>query len=227
LNRVLNGGVEQVVTPVKPKLVTSKYRRIKVITKLPNSEQSYKGKVKTHNYINRQNQTNRLVITTILHCTFGSDLTTKNKQYISLTSCDHSSLANIKVNFEGIITILDSYPACTLTFLEIPVYSIYELNKSKVMPFVNQFKEQDEQLLSQIHSLNEYIRHLNSRTEKISPNVAQDLSHKKSNKSKNKHSLTSDNYNFQLYRDGVHPHPKLARTWMRKLAVKIRDECWC
>jgi hypothetical protein len=30
--------------------------QIKVITKLPNSEQSYKGKVKTHNYINRQNQ---------------------------------------------------------------------------------------------------------------------------------------------------------------------------
>ena len=29
---------------------------IKVITKLPNSEESYKGKVKTHNYINRQNQ---------------------------------------------------------------------------------------------------------------------------------------------------------------------------
>ena len=27
---------------------------IKVITKLPNSEQSYEGKVKTHNYINRQ-----------------------------------------------------------------------------------------------------------------------------------------------------------------------------
>jgi hypothetical protein len=31
-------------------------QEIKVITKLPNSEQSYKGKVKTHNYINRQNQ---------------------------------------------------------------------------------------------------------------------------------------------------------------------------
>ena len=29
---------------------------IKVITKLPNSEQSYQGKVKTHNYINGQNQ---------------------------------------------------------------------------------------------------------------------------------------------------------------------------
>ena len=29
---------------------------IRVITKLPNSEQSYKGKVKTRKYINRQNQ---------------------------------------------------------------------------------------------------------------------------------------------------------------------------
>ena len=30
--------------------------KIRVIAKLPNSEQSYKGKVNTHNYINRQNQ---------------------------------------------------------------------------------------------------------------------------------------------------------------------------
>ena len=40
----------------------SKFRRIfqlyqiRVITKLLNSEQSYKGKLKTHKYINRQNQ---------------------------------------------------------------------------------------------------------------------------------------------------------------------------
>jgi ABC-type amino acid transport system permease subunit len=32
------------------------YHYIRVITKLPNSEQSYKGKVKPHKYINRQNQ---------------------------------------------------------------------------------------------------------------------------------------------------------------------------
>ena len=30
--------------------------QIKVITKLPNSEQSYKGKVQTHNHIDTQNQ---------------------------------------------------------------------------------------------------------------------------------------------------------------------------
>ena len=32
------------------------FKGIRVITKLPNSEQCYKGKVKTHKYINRQNQ---------------------------------------------------------------------------------------------------------------------------------------------------------------------------
>jgi hypothetical protein len=34
---------------------------IRVITKLPNSEQSYKGKVKTHKYINRKNQSTTLI----------------------------------------------------------------------------------------------------------------------------------------------------------------------
>ena len=33
-----------------------KFAIIRVITKLPNSEQSYKGRVKTHKYIDRQNQ---------------------------------------------------------------------------------------------------------------------------------------------------------------------------
>ena len=39
---------------------------IKVITKLPNSEQSYKGKVKTHNYINRQNHIYHIYIDHLL-----------------------------------------------------------------------------------------------------------------------------------------------------------------
>jgi hypothetical protein len=34
----------------------TQWKIIRVITKLPNSEQSFKGKVKTHNYINRKNQ---------------------------------------------------------------------------------------------------------------------------------------------------------------------------
>ena len=39
-----------------PKNFEQLFLEIRVITILPNSEQSYKGKVKTHKYINRQNQ---------------------------------------------------------------------------------------------------------------------------------------------------------------------------
>ena len=41
---------------------------IRIITKLPNSEQSYKGKVKTHNYINRQNQSTTGKLWTVNLC---------------------------------------------------------------------------------------------------------------------------------------------------------------
>jgi hypothetical protein len=39
---------------------------IRVITKWPNSEKSYKGKVKTHNYINRQNQSTTGKLKTVM-----------------------------------------------------------------------------------------------------------------------------------------------------------------
>ena len=38
------------------KFLSKQCMKIRVITKLPNSKQSYKGRIKTHNYINRQNQ---------------------------------------------------------------------------------------------------------------------------------------------------------------------------
>jgi hypothetical protein len=43
------------LTFTSPNMVLNFPLYIRVITKLPNSEQFYKGKVKTHNYINRQN----------------------------------------------------------------------------------------------------------------------------------------------------------------------------
>ena len=43
---------------------------IRVITKLPNSEQSYKGKVKTHKYINRQNQSTTGKLKTVMTLTW-------------------------------------------------------------------------------------------------------------------------------------------------------------
>jgi hypothetical protein len=140
------------------------------------------------------------------------DLTRKNKQYIPLANHDNSSLNTIKEHFEEIAKILQSYPACTLTFLEISVYSIYIPTKYKGHKEPNQFKEQDELLISQVRALNDYIRKLNIRLQKTSPNFSQEINHKKSSNSKNKYQLLRDNYNFTLYRDGVHPARELART---------------
>jgi hypothetical protein len=57
MNHSINSGF-QYTTPIQSSTLVSyqQYHQIRVITKLPNSEQSYKGKVKTHKYINRQNQ---------------------------------------------------------------------------------------------------------------------------------------------------------------------------
>ena len=52
------------------KALASILQGIKVITKLPNSEQSYKGKVKTHNYINRQNQSTTGKLKTVMTLTW-------------------------------------------------------------------------------------------------------------------------------------------------------------
>jgi hypothetical protein len=50
-------SAEQIYTQKREDLIREKTKcNIRVITKLPNSEQSYKRKVKTHKYINRQNQ---------------------------------------------------------------------------------------------------------------------------------------------------------------------------
>ena len=55
----INGGIKYLkycITIEKTTINFFSPTQIRVITKLPNSEQSYKGKVKTHNYIDRQNQ---------------------------------------------------------------------------------------------------------------------------------------------------------------------------
>jgi hypothetical protein len=58
--------------------------KIRVITKLPNSEQSNKGKVKTHKYINRQNQStteNCETRCTLVVCYIGPHWKRVNAQY--------------------------------------------------------------------------------------------------------------------------------------------------
>jgi hypothetical protein len=56
LNSYLNNG----------EFTQTDWGKIRLITKLPNSEQSYKGKVKTHKNINRQNQSTTGKLKTVM-----------------------------------------------------------------------------------------------------------------------------------------------------------------
>jgi hypothetical protein len=54
----VTGSIEYTIrrkTKQKYNTICVGHHYIRVITKLPNSEQSFKGKVKTHKYLNRQN----------------------------------------------------------------------------------------------------------------------------------------------------------------------------
>jgi hypothetical protein len=63
-------------------------------------------------------------------------------------------------------------------------------------PEINQFKEEDNTLIVNIHEANSQIRQLNNADSK---------------RSKNKHNKPRDLYNFNLYKDGLHPDTNLAK----------------
>jgi hypothetical protein len=56
LNMFVHWIILHVIHLLEPHLLHWNDLKIRIITKLPNSEQSYKGKAKIHKYINRQNQ---------------------------------------------------------------------------------------------------------------------------------------------------------------------------
>jgi hypothetical protein len=71
-----------------PNIHVCVYVQIRVITKLPNSEQSYKGKVKTHKYINRKKSVNnRKTVKTVMTLTWYRHFN-KNVKNICLSMCD-------------------------------------------------------------------------------------------------------------------------------------------
>lgn len=154
------------------------------------------------------------------------DLTWYNGKCISLRSETNSAVEQLTTNFEEIGNLLQQYPGCKLTFLELPVYSIFEYNYKKGHRDPNQFKTQDETLIRQVHMVNSQIRRINSKLEKRAPNFCQDLSHNKVKTTKNQHIRLRDRFNFTLYRDGEHPSTIQAKVWLRKLCIKIGDECW-
>lgn len=89
----------------------------------------------------------------------------------------------------------------TLVFLELPHYSISQWNSTKGNTGLDEYKQQDQELLVRINTVNAHIRTLNSVPGISSPKFAADvLNNRKSKGKAHYYSL-----NRKLLKDGVHP----------------------
>lgn len=154
------------------------------------------------------------------------DLTIYKPPFIELNSKPSECVQNFVNNCQHISECMKSYTGCKLTFLEIPVYSIYDWNKFYKHPNSEQFVADDTILLSHIQEINDHIKYINNTLDTKSPNFSSQLSHPNHKDKKIQNRTAKDQYNFQLYKDGIHPKPNLARAWLRMLSHKIKLDCW-
>ena len=139
------------------------------------------------------------------------DLTDYDGTFVRL-STDENIVNSLLDKYQKFIELFKPYPACKITFLEVPPYSILEFNKYRKHDNYVSFKKQDDQLLQIIVKINEHIRRINSTLNTFSPNFGVDVSHHHTiATSKSKKITIRDQYFFDLYKDGIHPDSDLAK----------------
>ncbi|CAG2223970.1 unnamed protein product [Mytilus edulis] len=164
-----------------------------------------------------------------LYVWFGTcDLTIydKNSRYINLRTETDDSIQTIVNNYQEIADLLKSYPGCKLRFLETPPYSVSLWNSYQKHPDVQQFKNDDDILLKQIKALNNHIRYMNDTLGTRTPNLSADIHHRINTSNKNSLNIARNQYNFNLYKDGIHPSKNLAKVWLKKITQQIKTDCW-
>jgi hypothetical protein len=110
-----------------------------------------------------------------------SDLTDYNGKFVTLSA--NKDIVDSLINtYQKCIDLLKPYPACKLTFFEIPPYSIIDFNKSRKHSDPKSFKKDEEDILANIIKVNEHIRHINTSLNTFSPIFGADVSHHHSEK---------------------------------------------
>ena len=152
------------------------------------------------------------------------DLTTKTGEFIDLKSEDFSAGNRLCRFYRQIHEYISDYPNIRLIFLQLPCYSIYFWNLSHGHSDPEQFREKDKILANQLSEVNKYIRGFNSVLHPEINSVDFGLDLEKSNKPHNRRHISYCN-NFQLYLDGIHPCPELARLWVVRLSLRLEKDC--
>ena len=153
------------------------------------------------------------------------DLTTKTENFIDIKSHDFSAGNKLCRFYRQIHEyISDNHPTIRLIFLQLPYYSIYFWNLSHGHSNPEQFREKDKILENQISEVNKYIRGFNSVLHPEINSVDFCLDLEKSNKPSHRRHI-SYCQNYQLYLDGIHPCPELARLWVVRLTLRLEKDC--
>jgi hypothetical protein len=156
-----------------------------------------------------------------------SDLTSKNKKYISLTSKeDNDTVDHIVSYFSKILDLVKTHPNCRVTILETPIYSISKYNKQTGHKDTEPFQEQDSELKRQIYLLNQEARKLNNSVQLHSPSFSVDLIYKTIvKKGDHRKPTNTKKVNINVYADGIHPDHLLTKTWVRRIAEQTIKDC--
>lgn len=154
------------------------------------------------------------------------DLTSKNKDgTISLASQHPEAVENIFTKLQKFQQVLQLYPHSKITFIETPYYSITKWNDRTKKSQSNDRIEQDKELYHQIENLNSRVHELNTSLNVHSPLLNLHLKASKQVK-RGKDKPRKHYNNYQLYIDGIHPKPLLAKAWLAELSEQIQKDCW-
>lgn len=147
------------------------------------------------------------------------DFTLKEGRFISIKPDISSSLVKFKENLDSIKRLANQEPTVKLTFLQLPIFSITEWNKTKGHANPDSFKDSDQDLHRYIKSANQYIGELNDSLGTTTPKFNQDLIKSTKGRPDGKIRYLINNH---LLKDGVHPSQLLAKVWMKNILKKLQ-----
>lgn len=142
-----------------------------------------------------------------------------------MASQHHTAADNIFEDLKKFQTLIHQYPNSRLTFVEIPHYSIIKWNARTKSLSTDDYVNQDQDLHKQIVEINQKIQELNASLKVQSPLLNLHLiASKKVKRGKDK--PRKQYINYQLYLDGIHLKPILAKAWLAEFSSQIRIDCW-
>ena len=145
--------------------------------------------------------------------------------YIEITSKDNSAAYTLIETLKQVYHFVRQFGSSVkLVFIQVPIYSITHYNKYKNHQNPDTFTEQDFLLRQQIDIVNQYIDDTNRILHSYSPHLSQDLLKSKRNSIFSVR--TKYSYNFNLYKDGIHPKPLLAKLWLARFCRLVHDFCY-